>query len=441
MASIVGFIGIGTAATEDKDSNEATGPIMISKDNLRKVEITTPEPLVPRVYPTITKTVGDPYPSPQAFPFQDADTTRCVLNELYATMDYGGLLPAIKGAYNDLDNGMYTTSEAFFMEWHADMEQILTPPPPPWNDTEYDPGHYMFVPPWSDSCARLLQPPPLGLDMTLWQILTGAGEYVPVPSAAVDGEIYEYPTIWYQDALEDTSAGSVGEVRRDDIVAMITPRLATETPVTIAVNGTFDDVTDWGNMTVTVAAIGDLPTTNIVVDFFIAEEHNSEIEVRNNPLTGNPPSEAWSNKNYYMNKVGRRWAGMGEPNAGGSFFLFNKTDTVTYVDVPFDDHWQWGGASMGWIGNNLWLLGVVINGDTGEVLQTSAFSIGNPTPDLYMTPVDIYTPTIGTVVNETAHGPTFDGEIGPIDLDNGNIIDCTLYIDLAGSEWLLLSEG
>ncbi|MCK4266433.1 MAG: hypothetical protein KAX31_04070, partial [Thermoplasmata archaeon] len=237
-----------------------------------------------------------------------------------------------------------------------------------------------------------------------------------------------------------TSAGSVGEVRRDDIVAMITPRLATETPVTIAVYGTFDDVPDWGNMTVTVAAIGDLPTSNIVVDFFIAEEHNSEIEVRNNPIDGVAANEDWSDKNYYMNKVGRRWAGMGEPNDGGPWFLYNKTDTVTYVDVPFDDHWQWGGASMGWIGTNLWLVGTVINGDTGEVLQTSAFSIGNPTPDLYMTPVDIYTPTIGTVVNETVHGPTVEGGTGPLSLDYGNIIDCTMYIDIAGTEWMKLQE-
>jgi len=47
---------------------------------------------------------------------------------------------------------------------------------------------------------------------------------------------------------------------------------------------------------------------------------------------------------------------------------------------------------------------------------------------------------INYIENETVEGPTFDGQTGPIWLDNGDIIDCSLYIDLEG-EWIPLEEG
>ncbi|MCK4265673.1 MAG: hypothetical protein KAX31_00205, partial [Thermoplasmata archaeon] len=45
------------------------------------------------------------------------------------------------------------------------------------------------------------------------------------------------------------------------------------------------------------------------------------------------------------------------------------------------------------------------------------------------------------VVNETVYGPSVGGEMGPLYLDHDNIVDCTLYIDIAGEEWCLLGEG
>ncbi|MCK4266524.1 MAG: hypothetical protein KAX31_04525, partial [Thermoplasmata archaeon] len=46
-----------------------------------------------------------------------------------------------------------------------------------------------------------------------------------------------------------------------------------------------------------------------------------------------------------------------------------------------------------------------------------------------------------SVMNETVYGPAADGDTGPICLDYGNITNCTLYLDIAGMEWMLLMEG
>ncbi|MCK4266776.1 MAG: right-handed parallel beta-helix repeat-containing protein, partial [Thermoplasmata archaeon] len=44
------------------------------------------------------------------------------------------------------------------------------------------------------------------------------------------------------------------------------------------------------------------------------------------------------------------------------------------------------------------------------------------------------------VENETVYGPAVGGEMGPLWLDNGNIINCSLYLDDAG-DWWLMEEG
>ncbi len=47
---------------------------------------------------------------------------------------------------------------------------------------------------------------------------------------------------------------------------------------------------------------------------------------------------------------------------------------------------------------------------------------------------------IHEIENETVEGPTFDGQTGPINLVNGDVINCTLFVDIAG-EWIPLAEG
>ncbi|MFH0816461.1 MAG: C25 family cysteine peptidase [Methanobacteriota archaeon] len=44
-------------------------------------------------------------------------------------------------------------------------------------------------------------------------------------------------------------------------------------------------------------------------------------------------------------------------------------------------------------------------------------------------------------LNETVYGPSTAGETGPMWLDNSNIINCTLYLDVAGTEWYEMEEN
>ncbi len=97
-------------------------------------------------------------------------------------------------------------------------------------------------------------------------------------------------------------------------------------------------------------------------------------------------------------------------------------------------------------GTNIWNASYPSGGNywsdyTGVDLNSTAAQNVPPPDGIGDTPyVDIQVPVF-EVINETVHGPTFDGETGPIFLANGNVINISMYVDLAGSEWVPLEEG
>ncbi|MCK4265658.1 MAG: hypothetical protein KAX31_00130, partial [Thermoplasmata archaeon] len=400
-------------------------------DNLKHVEPCLTEPGLISIIPTSDKS-SETYIMPPAYgqSFQNVNTSRCVLNELYACLSNASFLPSWLGAYDTL-NGEYERDEAFFIQWHCNVDSILIPPGMGLTDP-YDTGPNLFGPPWSDSLVRIFQSTPYGLSTPMYMFPVPSGPYagttIPIPMQWTDGTyLYEDPPVYYvADADEDFL------LRTNDIRTLVETRRISETPVTIAINGTYDPVTTWGNISATLCAIGDLPTNELMVDFFLVENFGGIIEQWTTPA---PPDWNLHTLNYTMNFIGRQWVGIAEPNSVGPWSFYNKTDTISYKNVSF-----WDLNNHSWNENQLWVLCSIRDMNTMNIIQTSAFNISATQPDLFITPQDVGLKNYGEVVNETVYGPTVNGETGPIYLNHGDIINCTLYIDLAGTEWLQLEE-
>jgi len=447
-----GIIGIGVSSEVTvQEEIKATGPIQ----GLKAVEIdpvlqasmgeniprlTTSERMTPQSVPIMPEVDG-------VYPV--VDTSRCVLAEFGSGIDNGSFVPSYLYA-QDQAIAAYSTSEVVTMQLNSWGDCMINPAYFGWQDKEYSPGDNMFTGGYCDAMVREASLPPYGLDCFpayLWPAgLDPAGEkLVNAGIWSVDGGVDKYDgsgafyndADWTFDGRWDDASGSGAEC----VQPAINARLGVPSDFTMTLNGTFDDPSDWGNVSLTVSAINDVDqydSNAYITSFWVVNDYNV-VEVRNNPYNNDGTAgDGPSNKNYYIRNSMQQWMGIDDMLDG---FLENRGEVISYNDISFNRQvTPTFGLRNEWNAGEVGMIASLYDEVTMEVLQTVYYQFGSTDADLSVTPVDVFFDNAVYVQNETVEGPTFDGQTGPINLANGDISDCSLYVDLMG-EWYPLEEG
>ena len=446
-----GIIGLGVSSElAVQEEVKASGPIQ----GLKAIELD----------PVLQASMGDNIPrltaseriTPQSAPpmpevngiYPVVDTTRCVLAEFGSGIDNGSFVPSYLYAQNQA-MATYTTSEVATMQLNSWGDCMINPAYFGWQDKEYSPGDNMFTGGYCDAMVREASLPPYGLDCFpayLWPAsLDPVGEKLCNAGIwSVDGGVDKYDgsgayyndADWTWDGRWDDAGGSGAEC----VQPAINARLGVPCDFTMTLNGTFDDPSDWGNVSLTVSAINDITwdSNAYIVSFWVVNDYDV-VEVRNNPYNNDGTAgDGPSNKNYYIRNSMQQWMGIDDMLDG---FLENRGEVISYQDISFNRRVTPAfGLRNDWNAGEVGMIASLYDETTMEVLQTVYYEFGSIEPDLAVTPVDVFFDNVVYVVNETVVGPTFDGQTGPIFLANGNIIDCSLYVDIFG-EWIPIEEG
>ena len=443
-----GIIGIGVSSELSvQEEVKATGPLQ----GLKAIEI---DPVMQAsIRDNIPRLTASERITPQSVPimpevdgvFPVVDTTRCVLAEFGSGIDNGSFVPSYLYALDQTMN-TYARSEVAPMQLNADANSLFGLPG--YRDLEYSPGDYMYGG-MCDATGRQFDVPPYGLDIygAYTDPTTGGTTLVNTGIWAVDGQyaMGDGGDTFYNDG--DSSwdgrwddAGGSGALC---VEPEINTRLGDPSDFTMTLNGTFNDATDWANVSLTISAINDLDgydPAGFTIFFWFVDDYNV-VEQRTNAYENDgSATDGPSTKNYVIRNSLQKYFGLDEDMTG---FLENRGDTIYYQDISFGREAvtyptpgmttkQWNGAEAGVICS--------IADGTGEHLQTVYYQFEGTDPDLAITPVDVFFDSAVYVQNETVVGPTSDGQTGPIFLANGDVSDCTLYVDIFG-EWLPIVEG
>jgi len=442
-----GIVGLGVSSEVVQDEVKA-GPIQ----GLQKIDLdpTVQQSLgdnIPRITATERMTpLAAPAPETQGF-FESVDTSRCVLVEFGSGIDNGSFAASYGYA---LDQAMstYSRTDVVPMQLNSYLDSMLNPAYSGATDYEYSPGDNMFTGGYCDAAVRQAATPPFGADMFPLYLFPASldpeGDNVLAAGTwNVDGFIgYDGSGAYYNDGDSswdgrwDDAGGSGAECVQPEIDA----RLGVPSDFTMTLNGTFDDISDWGNVSLTISAINDMDAYDsnaYNTPFWVVDDYEV-VETRTNPYNNaGTAGDGPSAKTYPIRNSMQQWMGIDDLLDG---FLENRGEVVSYNDIAFNRRvTDTFGLRNEWNGNELGMIASLYDETTMECLQTVYYSFSSTEPDLAVTPVDCYYDSFVEVVNETVYGPATGGEMGPIYLANGDITDITLYLDYG--EWLYLEEG